>query len=129
MLRLFVKMAIRDSDFRKSAAYYIVAAIFKKIGSFFTTGRETCVRIIDPVLNKTKFWRWRNPWLKLLSALVVLLIAALMVPLESINLLGSLLEKADEKLRAAGNRYIDRWMTRYKNDTVVNSLGQVGRLF
>ncbi|TEB04754.1 hypothetical protein Psch_03516 [Pelotomaculum schinkii] len=123
MIRLFVKMSFRDSDFRKSAAYFMVAAILKTIGHIFAAVRETGVKLFDPVLNQARRWRWKNPWLNFLSALVEFLIATLMLPLESIYLLGFLLEKADEKLRAAGNVYIDRWVARYKvrkNGTVTS---------
>lgn len=83
-------------------------------GRSFAAVREIGVRTFDPILYRTRCWRCRNPWLNLLSALIEFFVAFLMLPLESVYLMGFLLEKADEKLRVAGNSYIDRWAVRYK---------------
>ena len=56
--------------------------------------------------------------MSLLSAFAGLIIALLMVPLEYINLLGFLLEKAGGKLKTSGNSHINRWSVRYKGKAV-----------
>ncbi len=98
----------------------MTAAVFQITGRVFSAVRETGVKVFAPILKQTMYWRWKNPWLNLLSALVEFLIATLMLPLESIYLLAFLLEKADERLRVTGNRYIDRWVTRYKDGTITS---------
>ncbi len=120
MFRQFVKTIILDSDFRKSVFLFLIATILGRTGRAFGSVREAGVKAVRPVVIQTRRFKWKSPWLSLTSAFVEFLIAALMLPLESINLLGYLLEAADEKLRVAGNRYIDRWIARLKSEAAAS---------
>jgi len=111
---LFVKTFVRDPHFRKSVVCFFGAAVLEGVGRCFTTARESGGSIFELVLYQTGRWRWRNPWLSLLSAFAGLIIALLMVPLEIINLLGFLLKRGGGKLRASGNNCINRWAVRRK---------------
>ncbi|MFZ5645568.1 MAG: hypothetical protein ACOY46_18550 [Bacillota bacterium] len=115
---LFVKTFVRDADFRKSLVCFSAAVVLEGIGRRFAAVRRAGVGIFETVLYQTGRWRWRNPWMSLLSAFAGLIIALLMVPLECINLLGFLLEKAGGKLKTSGNSHINRWSVRYKGKAV-----------
>lgn len=115
-------MLLKDSDFRKSAVYFMTAAVFRITGRSFSAFRRIGVqKVIDPILTRIRYLKWRNPWMNFLSAILEFLVAALMLPLESICLLGHLLEAVDERLRANGNRCIDRWVVRYKKNNPANA--------
>ncbi len=114
LVLLIVKTFVREPDFRKSVVCFFTAAVLKTVGRSLITARETGVGIFQPVLYRTGKWRWKSPWTGLLSAIVGLIVALLTVPLESINLLGFLLEEAGGNLRVSGNSHISRWAVRRK---------------
>ena len=114
LVLLIVKAFVREPDFRKSVVCFFAAAVLKAVGRALVTARETGVGIFQPVLYRTGKWRWKSPWTGLLSAIIGLIIALLTVPLESINLLGYLLEEAGGNLRVSGNSHISRWAVRHK---------------
>jgi len=116
LVLLIVKTFVREPDFRKSVVCFFAAAVLRAIGHSLVTARETGVNIFHPVLYRTGRWRWKSPWRGLLSAIIGLIIALLTVPLESINLLGFLLEEAGGNLRVSGNGYISRWAVRRKRE-------------
>jgi hypothetical protein len=113
---LFVKTFVRDADFRKSVVCFSAAAVLEGIGGRFVTARRAGVDTFETVLYQTGRWRWRNPWLGLLSAFAGLIIALLMVPLECVNLLGFLLERVGGKLKTSGSCHINRWAVRCKGN-------------
>ncbi|MFZ5651266.1 MAG: hypothetical protein ACOY4I_10480 [Bacillota bacterium] len=109
---LFVRTFVRDADFRRSVACFFAAAVLEGIGRSLAAAGEKGVNAVEPALYQAGRWRRRNPWLRWLSALAGLIAALLMVPLESINLLGFLLERGGGKLRVSGKSHIRRWAVR-----------------
>lgn len=113
-LWLFVRLFVSDRDFRKSAVYLFCAASIQVLSNAATLAAERALAGLNRLYLNARCIRTKGPWPNFKASLVELVIALLVVPLEGVNLVAYLLEKAGRRLKSLGDGYCEAWVDRYK---------------